>query len=186
MSKADLTSLEWCELIFQDRNKSYGAYKMRQDLGKRQTAALSGTDFACIEDLQIDFLAVIVCIGRVVAFDAYLSAINKHIHSVWAVAQIHLIDDLAHLACGKRIIAQFIDVPVVVKENLGPVLNQIFFCGLYEDFLFPTMMGEKVNQGLFKLTFLDEILYVVYIIHIYSIKGLNEIFIQTFYPNMLP
>ena len=40
MSKADLTSLEWGELIFQDRNKSYGAYKMRQDLGKRQTAAL--------------------------------------------------------------------------------------------------------------------------------------------------
>ncbi len=40
MSKVDLTSLEWCELIFQDRNKSYGAYKMRQDLGKRQTAAL--------------------------------------------------------------------------------------------------------------------------------------------------
>ena len=40
MSKVDLTSLEWCELIFKDRNKSYGAYKMRRDLGKRQTAAL--------------------------------------------------------------------------------------------------------------------------------------------------
>ena len=40
MSKIDLTSLEWCELIFKDRNKSYGAYKMRQDLGRRQTFAL--------------------------------------------------------------------------------------------------------------------------------------------------
>lgn len=40
MSKVDLTSLEWCELIFKDRNKNYGAYKMRRDLGKRQTAAL--------------------------------------------------------------------------------------------------------------------------------------------------
>lgn len=30
MSKVDLTSLEWCELIFKDRNKSYGAYKMRR------------------------------------------------------------------------------------------------------------------------------------------------------------
>lgn len=40
MSKIDLASLEWCELIFKDRNKSYGAYKMRQDLGRRQTAAL--------------------------------------------------------------------------------------------------------------------------------------------------
>ena len=40
MAKVDLTSLEWCELIFKDRNKSYGAYKMRRDLGRRQTAAL--------------------------------------------------------------------------------------------------------------------------------------------------
>lgn len=40
MSKIDLTSLEWCELIFKDRNKNYGAYKMRQELGKRQTVAL--------------------------------------------------------------------------------------------------------------------------------------------------
>ena len=133
-------------------------------------AALPSTDFSCIKNLQINFLAVIVGIGRVVAFDAYLSAIDKHIHGVWTVAQIHLIEDLAHLTCGKRIITQFIDVSVVVKENLGPVLNQVFFCGLYKNFLFPTMMGEKVNQGLFKLTFLDEILYVVYIIHIYLIK----------------
>ncbi|EXZ07803.1 hypothetical protein M073_4273 [Bacteroides fragilis str. DS-71] len=36
-------------------------------------------------------------------------------------------------------------------------------------------MGEKIYQGLLKLTFLDEILYVVYIIHVYSIKGLNDI-----------
>lgn len=40
MSKVDLTSLEWCELIFKDRNKNYGAYKMRRDLGRRQTASL--------------------------------------------------------------------------------------------------------------------------------------------------
>ena len=39
-SKVDLTSLEWCELIFKDRNKNYGAYKMRRDLGRRQTASL--------------------------------------------------------------------------------------------------------------------------------------------------
>ena len=40
MAKVDLVSREWCELIFQNRNKSYGAYKMRSDLGRRQTAAL--------------------------------------------------------------------------------------------------------------------------------------------------
>lgn len=29
MAKIDLTSREWCELIFEGRNKEYGAYKMR-------------------------------------------------------------------------------------------------------------------------------------------------------------
>lgn len=29
MAKIDLTSPEWCELIFQGKNKAYGAYKMR-------------------------------------------------------------------------------------------------------------------------------------------------------------
>lgn len=35
MAKIDLTSSEWCELIFQGKNKEYGAYKMRGDSGKR-------------------------------------------------------------------------------------------------------------------------------------------------------
>lgn len=40
MSRIELTSLEWCDLIFKDRNKSYGAYRLRRDLGRRQTFAL--------------------------------------------------------------------------------------------------------------------------------------------------
>lgn len=40
MSKIDLTSPEWCELVFQDRNHSYGAYKMRSDSRKRHTWAM--------------------------------------------------------------------------------------------------------------------------------------------------
>ena len=31
MAKIDLTSFEWCELIFKGKNKAYGAYKMRAD-----------------------------------------------------------------------------------------------------------------------------------------------------------
>ena len=30
MAKIDLTSPEWCELIFQGKNKAYGAYKIVQ------------------------------------------------------------------------------------------------------------------------------------------------------------
>ena len=37
MAKIDLTSFEWCELIFKGKNKAYGAYKMRADSPKRQS-----------------------------------------------------------------------------------------------------------------------------------------------------
>ena len=40
MAKIDLTSPEWCELIFQGKNKAYGAYKMRANSPKRHTWAM--------------------------------------------------------------------------------------------------------------------------------------------------
>lgn len=40
MAKIDLTSLEWCNLIFVDKNKEYGAYKMRMDSPKRHNKAM--------------------------------------------------------------------------------------------------------------------------------------------------
>ncbi len=39
MAKIDLTSREWCELIFEGRNKEYGAYKMRARSAGRLTYA---------------------------------------------------------------------------------------------------------------------------------------------------
>ena len=39
MAKIDLTSNDWCELIFKDRNKEYGAYDMRLDTPKRHNLA---------------------------------------------------------------------------------------------------------------------------------------------------
>jgi periplasmic protein TonB len=40
MAKIDLTSLEWRELIFQGKNKEYGAYKMRSESDKRHNTAM--------------------------------------------------------------------------------------------------------------------------------------------------
>ncbi len=40
MAKIDLTSLEWRELIFQGKNKEYGAYKMRGESDKRHNTAI--------------------------------------------------------------------------------------------------------------------------------------------------
>jgi len=40
MSKVDLISRGWCDLIFEGRNKDYGAYKMRSRAGSRNLRAL--------------------------------------------------------------------------------------------------------------------------------------------------
>lgn len=40
MAKLDLTSPEWCELIFEGKNQAYGAYRMRANSGKRHNWAM--------------------------------------------------------------------------------------------------------------------------------------------------
>ncbi len=55
MSKIDLLSREWCDLIFEGRNKEYGAYRMRARTGRRQLAA------------------VVIVLGTVVAIAAILA-----------------------------------------------------------------------------------------------------------------
>jgi len=40
MAKIDLTSYEWRELIFQGKNKEYGAYEMRSGSGKRHNVSM--------------------------------------------------------------------------------------------------------------------------------------------------
>ena len=40
MAKVDLSSLEWCDLIFSGKNKAYGAYKMRENSPRRHNIAV--------------------------------------------------------------------------------------------------------------------------------------------------
>ena len=40
MSKVDIISREWCDLVFEGRNKSYGAYDLRSKAGKRHLFAI--------------------------------------------------------------------------------------------------------------------------------------------------
>lgn len=40
MAKIDLTSKDWCELVFEDKNKEYGAYQMRRTSPRRHTTAM--------------------------------------------------------------------------------------------------------------------------------------------------
>lgn len=41
MAKIDLTSKEWCELVFEGKNKSYGAYDLRQSSPKRHNISVA-------------------------------------------------------------------------------------------------------------------------------------------------
>jgi len=40
MAKVDLSSSEWCDLIFNGKNKAYGAYKLRENSPKRHNIAV--------------------------------------------------------------------------------------------------------------------------------------------------
>ena len=40
MSKVDLVSRQWCELVFEGRNKEYGAYRLRSKAGARNLKSL--------------------------------------------------------------------------------------------------------------------------------------------------
>lgn len=40
MKHSDIFSKEWCDLVFENRNREYGAYKIRKNAGRRQRFAL--------------------------------------------------------------------------------------------------------------------------------------------------
>lgn len=61
MSKIDLISKGWCDIVFEGRNKEYGAYRMRARAGARNVFAL------------IVLLAIIFAIGVFVALKAVVS-----------------------------------------------------------------------------------------------------------------
>ena len=65
MSKIDLVSRDWCDLVFEGRNKEYGAYRMRARAGKRNLRAL------------IILLIIIAAIGVVVGVKAVVSELAK-------------------------------------------------------------------------------------------------------------
>ncbi len=56
MAKIDLISKQWCDLVFEGRNKSYGAYKLRADAGNRQRNALIAVCIAIAVLASIPFI----------------------------------------------------------------------------------------------------------------------------------
>ncbi len=64
MSKIDLVSRGWCDIVFEGRNKEYGAYRMRARAGRRNAFAL------------IVLLFLIAAVGVIVGLKAAVSALT--------------------------------------------------------------------------------------------------------------
>ena len=79
MRSVDLVSREWCELIFEGRNHSYGAYRLRQEAGRRYFRALMGI-----------LLFLLLSVGSFVGINIYFA-----IQSQRELAQ--LLDELKRL-----------------------------------------------------------------------------------------
>ena len=61
MSKVDLISRQWCDIVFEGRNKEYGAYRLRAHAGVRNLKAL------------ITLLIVIAIVGVLIAVKTVVS-----------------------------------------------------------------------------------------------------------------
>lgn len=70
MAQIDLTRNSWCDLIFEGRNKSYGAYKLRTETGERNVKAI----------IFIAVLALILIVGfwAKTRYDEYQLAHQKN------------------------------------------------------------------------------------------------------------
>lgn len=66
MAKIDLYSPEWVELVFEGRNKEYGAYKLRKSIGKRNVLAI------------IIMLVAAVIIGSAIGINTYIAEQRAH------------------------------------------------------------------------------------------------------------
>lgn len=67
MSKVDLASRQWCDLVFEGRNKEYGAYRHRANKGKFQLRAII-----------IVLLAILAIVAFIFAKSAVEAAIEKN------------------------------------------------------------------------------------------------------------
>ena len=66
MSKVDLASREWCDMVFEGRNKEYGAYRHRANKGKFQLRAII-----------IVLLMIVAIVGFIIAKSAVEAALKE-------------------------------------------------------------------------------------------------------------
>ena len=114
-------------------------------------AALTGSNFLTVIDFQTDFLTEVQFICGIVAFDSNGFAIDKTVELQRRAQTDNLVKNLLHFTVGQRNVVQSIHIAVVLKENLFPVLDQVFFRFVTQNFRLPAIFFcKQVNQCRFK------------------------------------
>ena len=118
-------------------------------------AALTGGNFLTVIDFQTDFFPEVQFICGIVAFDSNGFTIDKTVEFQRRAQTGNLAKNLLHFAVGQRNIIQPVHIAVVFKEDLFPVLDQVFFCFIAQNFRLPSVFFcQQINERRFKSSFL--------------------------------
>lgn len=97
MAKIDLTSAEWCELVFQGKNKEFGAYKLRMESPGRHNKAM---------------LVVLVAVAAAVALPFLIESILPKEPEKEVMTEVTTLSNLSD--------TDMKDEPQVIKPDLPP------------------------------------------------------------------
>lgn len=103
-----LNSTDWCDIVFTGKNKSYGAYALRQSSSKRHILA---------------FLVVLIFVGVVAGLPSFLNAVNPPKEYVQNVTDIYTIGVLDEPEQEEQIIEPLITpppTPIINAQQFTP------------------------------------------------------------------
>ena len=115
-------------------------------------AALAGCDLLAIVDFQAHLLAQVERIVGVVARDGDGLSVDEPVERERGLERFYLFDDLCHLALGERAAIQAVDIRVVLKQNLRPVLKEVLLGGIAQDAvrIVPSVLLQHGDDSFFE------------------------------------
>ena len=115
--QVNLNSAEWCDMIFEGKNKAYGAYKLRQTAGKRYLYAFGA---------MLVIVALVVLIPMAVSEVRAATSKSDGVNEVYTMTEVEVAKD--------KIIEEVLkpDMPELPKEKFA----------MMEKFTPPSIVGD--------------------------------------------
>ena len=141
MSKVDLVSRQWCELVFEGRNKEYGAYRLRSKAGARNLKSLI--------TLFVTFAIIVAVFLAKVAVSNLMKENNHEEDQVTAFAELEqkkeekvsrnensdMINELWNTRSSVSVLFEALDVPISVYEYRNDKIELLRSNELYEKYI---------------------------------------------------